>query len=71
MQTKELQKKAVEIVDAIDRKFSVSRDAQLNFTQLAEEIHVDCCHHQYKPSAVQCPHVLGEDAQTLIILNSH
>ena len=38
MQTKELQKKAVEIVDAIDRKFSVSRDAQLNFTQLAEEI---------------------------------
>ncbi len=38
MQTKELQKEAVEIVDATDRKSSVNRDAQLNFTQLAEEV---------------------------------
>lgn len=38
METKELQKKAVEIVDVLDKKFNVKRDAQLNFTQLMEEM---------------------------------
>lgn len=38
METKELQKKAVEIVDILDRKFNVKRDAQLNFAQMMEEI---------------------------------
>ena len=38
METRELQKMAVEIVDILDRKFGVNRDLQLNFTQLMEEI---------------------------------
>jgi len=38
METKELQKNAVEMVDVLDKKFNVKRDAQLNFTQMAEEI---------------------------------
>ena len=38
METKELQRKAVGLVDVLDRKFSVQRDAQLNFTQMVEEI---------------------------------
>jgi NTP pyrophosphatase (non-canonical NTP hydrolase) len=38
METAELQKRAVEIVDILDKKFSVKRDAQLNLAQLVEEI---------------------------------
>jgi NTP pyrophosphatase (non-canonical NTP hydrolase) len=38
METKELQKIAVEIVDTLDKKFNIDRDLQLNFTQLIEEI---------------------------------
>ncbi|RLI97703.1 MAG: hypothetical protein DRO99_02640 [Candidatus Aenigmatarchaeota archaeon] len=38
METKQLQKKAVGMVDTLDRKFSVERDAQLNFTQMVEEV---------------------------------
>lgn len=33
-----MQKRAVEIVDILDKKFNVDRDAQLNFTQPMEEI---------------------------------
>ena len=38
MEAEELQRKAAEIVDILDKKFNVSRDAQLNFTQMCEEI---------------------------------
>ena len=38
METKELQKKAAEAVDAVDKKFNLKRDAQLNLSQLMEEL---------------------------------
>jgi NTP pyrophosphatase (non-canonical NTP hydrolase) len=38
METKEFQKKCFDIVDKIDKKFSVNRDAQLSFTQFVEEV---------------------------------
>ncbi len=38
METKELQKIAVEIVDTIDKKLNVNRDLHVNFTQLMEEV---------------------------------
>jgi NTP pyrophosphatase (non-canonical NTP hydrolase) len=38
MEAKELQKLAVEIVDKIDIKFNLKRDAQLNLSQLIEEL---------------------------------
>jgi NTP pyrophosphatase (non-canonical NTP hydrolase) len=38
MEFRDLQRKAVDVVDVLDRKFSVDRDLQLNFTQLMEEI---------------------------------
>ena len=38
METKELQKKAVEAVDAVDKKFKLKRGAQLNLAQLMEEL---------------------------------
>jgi len=38
MEAKELQKRATGIVDALDVKFNVKRDEQLNFTQMMEEI---------------------------------
>jgi len=38
METKELQKLAAEIVDKIDVKFNLKRDAQLNLSQLVEEL---------------------------------
>lgn len=38
MEAKEIQKRAVEIVDILDKRFNVERDAQLNFTQMIEEI---------------------------------
>ncbi len=38
MEARELQKIAAEIVDILDNKFNVTRDDQLNFTQMVEEI---------------------------------
>ena len=38
METKDLQTTAVDTVDILDKKFNVNRDAQLNFTQMVEEI---------------------------------
>jgi NTP pyrophosphatase (non-canonical NTP hydrolase) len=38
MEIRELQRKAVEIVDALDRKFKIERDVQLSFTQMMEEV---------------------------------
>lgn len=38
METKDVQKMAVGLVDELDVKFKVERDAQLNFTQLIEEV---------------------------------
>jgi len=38
MEVKELQKLAAEIVNKIDIKFKIKRDAQLNFSQLVEEL---------------------------------
>lgn len=38
METKELQELATKIVDAIDKKYDVNRDAQLGVSQLIEEL---------------------------------
>jgi NTP pyrophosphatase (non-canonical NTP hydrolase) len=38
MEIKEFQKKCADIVDTIDKTFNVTRDAQLSFTQLVEEV---------------------------------
>jgi NTP pyrophosphatase (non-canonical NTP hydrolase) len=38
MDLKEYQKLAAEMIDRIDRKFNLDRDAQLNLSQLIEEI---------------------------------
>jgi NTP pyrophosphatase (non-canonical NTP hydrolase) len=38
METKELQKRAAETVDMVDKKFKLKRDAQLNLAQMMEEI---------------------------------
>ncbi len=38
MKTKEFQKKCVEVVNKIDKKYGIDRDPQLAFTQLMEEI---------------------------------
>jgi NTP pyrophosphatase (non-canonical NTP hydrolase) len=38
METKEFQKKCVEIVKEIDKKFNIERDPHLCFAQLIEEI---------------------------------
>jgi len=38
MQTKELQTKSVELVDALDKKYNVDRDVHLSLAQLMEEL---------------------------------
>lgn len=38
METKELQELAAKIVDEVDRKYGVNRDAQLSLSQLIEEL---------------------------------
>lgn len=38
MELNEIQKLASEIVDKLDKKFDVKRDAQLNLSQLTEEL---------------------------------
>lgn len=38
MEIKEFQNKCVEVVKSIDKNFSIERDSQLSFCQLAEEI---------------------------------
>lgn len=38
MQTKDFQKKCVEIVKKIDKKYGIKRDSHISFTQLMEEI---------------------------------
>ena len=38
MEIKDFQKKCADIVDTIDKKFNINRDAQLSFTQFAEEV---------------------------------
>jgi len=38
MNTKDFQKMSTEIVDKIDKKYNIDRDAHFSFTQLMEEI---------------------------------
>ena len=38
MEIKEYQKLATEIIDKLDKKFNLNRDAQLNLSQLVEEL---------------------------------
>ena len=38
MDVREYQKLATEIIDKIDKKFNLNRDAQLNLSQLVEEL---------------------------------
>ncbi|MFC1613294.1 MazG nucleotide pyrophosphohydrolase domain-containing protein [Patescibacteria group bacterium] len=38
MNTKELQKKSVELVEALDKKYNVNRDVHLSLAQLMEEL---------------------------------
>ena len=38
METKDFQKKCVEMVKKIDKKYEIKRDSHLSFTQMVEEI---------------------------------